>query len=85
MVKKLQRGAIVPKIEKQIKVKTISGVLFFDKGESWTANYSSIFPEIRGFESPIEVKFTLEFPAVEGYYFADVNGEIVPKKKEVQP
>ena len=72
----------MPKIEKKIKVKTISGVLFFDKGESWTANYSSIFPEIRGFENVVEVKFTLEFPAVDGYYFADVNGEIVPKKNK---
>ena len=73
----------MPKIEKQVKVTTKSGILFFDNGEITTANYSSIFPEIRGFESPIEVKFTLEFPAVDGYYFADVNGEIAPKKGDV--
>lgn len=74
----------MPKIEKQIKVTTKSGILFFDNGEFTTANFASIFPEIRGFENVVEVKFTLEFPAVDGYYFADVNGEIVPKKGEVQ-
>ncbi len=74
----------MPKIEKQINVTTKAGILFFDNGEITTANFASIFPEIRGFENVIEVKFTLEFPAVEGYYFADVDGEIVPKKKEVQ-
>lgn len=70
----------MPKIEKQIKVTTKSGILFFDNGEYSTANFASIFPEIRGFDAPMEVKFTLEFPKVEGYYFADVNGDIVPKK-----
>ena len=74
----------MPKIEKQVKVTTKSGILFFDNGEITTANFASIFPEIRGFENVIEVKFTLEFPAVEGYYFADVDGEIVPKKGDVQ-
>lgn len=70
----------MPKIEKRIKVTTKAGILFFDNGEFSTANFASIFPEIRGFEAPMEVKFTLEFPAVEGYYFAQRDGEVVPKK-----
>lgn len=68
------------RIEKLIKVTTKSGVLFFDNGEFITANFASIFPEIVGFENVIEVKFTLEFPAVDGYYFTVKGGEIVAVK-----
>lgn len=69
------------KIEKRVKVTTKAGVLFFDNGKFRTANFASIFPEIRGFDNLIEVKFTLEFPNIEGYYFTDKDGEIVPVKK----
>lgn len=67
-------------IEKRIKVKTISGVLFFDKCESWTANYSSVFPELLGFDQEIEVKITLEFPPPRGYCFTVIGEKIMPKK-----